>query len=157
MHRVVVDRHKPPAHPPMSASTKHGRTRALNTHPYQSAPSVTFPTLTQHAPSFWFPWLSFPGRPAAVSPVHPAYRTPAPSSACGSVPQGATGAPGPSGSRGGSARVGAPAETAQWRTNTDPASVESGSDNIFKCANSARRAQIKIGSACMATESQQAK
>lgn len=116
----------------MRASTKHGRTRALKTHPYQSTPSVTFPTLAQHAPSFLFPWISSPGRPVGVSPVRPAYRTPAPSYACGSVLRGATGAPGPSGSHPGSARVGAPAETAQWRRNTDPASVESGSDNIFK-------------------------
>lgn len=108
--------------------------RALKTHPYQSEPSVTFPTLTQHAPSFLFAWLSFPGRPAAVSPVRPAYQTPAPFYACGSVPREATGAPGPSGSRAGSGRVGAPAETAQWRRNTDPASVESGSDHIFKCS-----------------------
>lgn len=106
----------------------------LKTHPYQRAPSVAFPTLTPHAPSFWFAWLSFPGRPAAASPVRPAYRTPAPSYACGSVLREATGAPGPSGSRAASGRVGAPAETARWRRNTGPASVDIGSGHVFKCA-----------------------
>lgn len=113
----------------MRAATKQGRN--THTHPHHSAPSVPVPART-HAPSFWSAWPSVPGRPAAAGPARPACRTPAPSCACGSAPREATAAPGPSGSPAGSGRAGAPAETAPWRRNTDPASVEAGRNHICK-------------------------